>query len=111
MISRQNKSGSQKPGDGFQWLLQGLNLTITVAGEKSGLETEFTKRNQLSLTPPALRGLRVVFKPERSKPLTNEPAKQASPPSSPLHQGIQEEHSLHQQRSERSHSGCLPRSP
>jgi hypothetical protein len=84
-ISGKSKAGSQESGERFHWVLQGLQLTITVAGEKSGLQTEFTSRTQLSLRPPLLLGLRMVLKPERSPNLTNAPAKQASPLSPPLH--------------------------
>ena len=68
-----NKSGSAVPVEHFQWVLQGRKLTITSPGNKTSIQTEFTNRNQLSLTLG--RGMPIVLKPETSSSHTNAPAR------------------------------------
>ena len=84
-IPEKGKSGNREPDTRFQWVLQARKLTLTIAGEKSSLQTEFTNRNQLSFRPPHLRGLRLILKRERPPSLTNAPAKRAFPLSPPSH--------------------------
>ena len=64
------KSSGPEPVEHFQWALQGRQLTITAPGNKTSVQTEFTNKNQLSLTLG--RGMRIVLKPETSSS-TNAP--------------------------------------
>jgi len=73
MNSDRDPSGKLAPVEHFQWMLQGTKLTITDPGKKTTVQTEFTNRNQLSLT--LRRGMRIVLKPENSVSHTNAPAR------------------------------------
>lgn len=66
MNSDREPSGRQVPVEHFQWRLQGTRLTITDPVKKTTVQTEFTNRNQLSLTVG--RGVRLVLKPDRPAP-------------------------------------------
>jgi len=74
MNSDLDPSGRQVPVEHFQWRLDGTKLTITDPVKKTMVQTEFTNRNQLSLTLG--RGMRLVLKPDRAAP---KPDPNASP--------------------------------